>query len=104
MFFCDFRYFLAEIEGLEQKSDSEVEEGLLMLLDSDLPALEMNFSELQKSKWRALNSGEKYTSRAFQQCIIVHTLFKFKRCKLAFNASSMLHSGVKRQKHITNQS
>ena len=55
MFFCDFRYFLAEIEGLEQKSDSEVEEGLLMLLESDLPALEMNFLELQNSNWRALN-------------------------------------------------
>ena len=26
MFFCDFRYFLAEIEGPEQKSDSEVKE------------------------------------------------------------------------------
>ena len=25
MFFCDFRYFLAEIEGPEQKSDSETE-------------------------------------------------------------------------------
>ena len=25
MFFCDFRYFLAEIEGPEQKSDSEAE-------------------------------------------------------------------------------
>ena len=55
MFFCDFRYFLAEIEGLEQKSDSEVEEGLLMLLDSDLPALEMDFLELKESNWRALN-------------------------------------------------
>ena len=55
MFFCDFRYFLAEIEGLEQKSDSEVEEGLLMLLDSDLPTLEMDFPELQKPKWRTLN-------------------------------------------------
>ena len=55
MFFCDFIYFLAEIEGLEQKSDSEVEEGLQMLLDSDLPALKVNFLELQKSKWRALN-------------------------------------------------
>ena len=55
MFFCDFRYFLAEIEGLEQKSDSEVEEGLLMLLDSDLPALKMDFLELQNSKWRASN-------------------------------------------------
>ena len=43
MFFYDFRYFLAEIEGLEQKSDSEVEEGLLMLLDSDLPALKVVF-------------------------------------------------------------
>ena len=39
MFFCDFRYFLAEIEGAEQKSDSEAEKGLHMLLDSDLPAL-----------------------------------------------------------------
>ena len=47
MFFCDFRYFLAEIEGLEQKSDSEAEEGLQMLLDSDLPELKMNFLELQ---------------------------------------------------------
>ena len=55
MFFCDFRYFLAEIEGLEQKSDSEVEEGQLMLLDSDLPALEVDFLELQKPNWRALN-------------------------------------------------
>ncbi|KAL4365923.1 hypothetical protein AHAS_Ahas07G0154600 [Arachis hypogaea] len=43
-------YFLAEIEGPEQKSDSEAEKGLLMLLDSDLPALEMDFLELQKSK------------------------------------------------------
>ena len=55
MFFCDFRYFLAEIEGLELKSDSEVEEGLLMLLDSDLPALKVDFLELQKPNWRALN-------------------------------------------------
>ena len=59
MFFCDFRYFLAEIEGLEQKSDLEVEEGLLMLLDSDLPALEVDFLELQKPNWRALNGVEK---------------------------------------------
>ena len=55
MFFCDFRYFLAEIEGLEQKSDSEAEEGLQMLLDSDLPALGMDFLELQESNWRTLN-------------------------------------------------
>ena len=55
MFFYDFRYFLAEIEGLEQKSDSEVEEGLLMLLDSDLPALKVDFLELKNSKWRAFN-------------------------------------------------
>ena len=74
MFFCDFRYFLAEIEGLEQKSDSEVEEGLQMLLDSDLPALKMDFLELQNTKWRALNCVGNSTSRAFQQYIIVHTL------------------------------
>ena len=55
MFFCDFRYFFAEIEGPEQKSDSEAEKGLQMLLDSDLPALEMELMELQNSKWRALN-------------------------------------------------
>ena len=55
MFFCDFRYFLAEIEGLEQKSYSEAEEGLQMLLDSDLPALKVDFLELQAFKWRALN-------------------------------------------------
>ena len=47
MFFCDFRYFLTEIEGLEQKSDSEAEEGLQMLLDSDLLALKVNFLKLQ---------------------------------------------------------
>ena len=56
MCFCDFRYFLAEIEGLEQKSDSEVEEGLLMLLDSDLPALKVDFMELHNLKWHASNS------------------------------------------------
>ena len=55
MFFCDFRYFLAEIEGLEQKSDSEVEEALQMLLDSDLPALKVDFLELHNSKWCTLN-------------------------------------------------
>ena len=55
MFFCDFRYFLAEIEGLEQKSDSEVEEGLQMLLDSDLPSRKVDFLELQDSEWHALN-------------------------------------------------
>ena len=75
MFFCDFRYFLAEIEGLEQKSDLEVEEGLLMLLDSDLPALKVDFLELQNSKWHASNGVGKLTSRAFQQYIILHTLF-----------------------------
>ena len=76
MFFCDFRYFLAEIEGLEQKSDSEVEEGLLMLLDSDLPALKVDFLELQNSKWRASNFVGNLTSRAFHQYIIVHTFLK----------------------------
>ena len=55
MFFCDFRYFLAEIEGPEQKSDSEAEKGLQMLLDSDPSALKVDFLELQKPNWRALN-------------------------------------------------
>ena len=55
MFFYDFRYFLAEIEGAKQKSDLEAEKGLQMLLDSDLPALEMDFLELQESNWRTLN-------------------------------------------------
>ena len=55
MFFCDFRYFLAEIEGLEQKSDLEVEEGLQMLLDSDLSALKVYFLKLENSNWRASN-------------------------------------------------
>ncbi|QHO28237.1 AMP deaminase [Arachis hypogaea] len=49
------RYFLAEIEGPEQKSDSEADKGLLMLLDSDLLSFEVDFMELQNSKWRALN-------------------------------------------------
>ena len=78
MFFCDFRYFLAEIEGLEQKSDLEVEEGLQILLTSDLSALKVDFLELQNSKWCALNCIEKYTSRAFQKYIIVHTLPEFR--------------------------
>ena len=55
MFFCDFRYFLAEIEGPEQKSDSEAGKGLQMLLDSNLPILEVDFLELQNFKWRAPN-------------------------------------------------
>ena len=55
MFFYDFRYFLAEIEIPEQKSDSEAEKGLQMLLDSNLPALEVDFLELQKPNWHALN-------------------------------------------------
>ena len=55
MFFYDFRYFLTGIEGPEQKSDSEADKGLQMLLDSDLPALEVDFLELQNSKWRASN-------------------------------------------------
>ena len=59
MFFCDFRYFLAEIEGPEQNSDKKADKGLLMLLDSDLPALEMDFLELQNSKWRSLNGVRK---------------------------------------------
>ncbi|QHO19712.1 uncharacterized protein DS421_11g331400 [Arachis hypogaea] len=45
----------AIMKGLEQKADSEVEEGLLMLLDSDLPALKVDFLELQNSKWRSSN-------------------------------------------------
>ena len=59
MFFCDFRYFLAEIEGPEQKFDSEAKKGLQVLLDSDLPTLEIDFLELQKPNWRALNCVEK---------------------------------------------
>ena len=58
MFFYNFRYFLDEIEGPEQKFDSEAEKGLQMLLDSDPPALEMDFLELQKSNWLALNYVE----------------------------------------------
>ena len=48
MLFRNFRYFLAEIEGLEQKSDSEAEKGLQMLLDPNLPALKVDFLELYK--------------------------------------------------------
>ena len=59
MFFCDFRYFLAEIEGPEQKSDSEAKKGLQMLLDSDLPALKVNFLELKKPNWCTLNCVER---------------------------------------------
>ena len=50
---------MAEVKGPEQKSDSEVKKGLQMLLDSDLPALEVDFLELQESKWRALNFFQK---------------------------------------------
>ena len=59
MFFCDFRYFLAEIVGPEQNSDKKADKGLLMLLDSDLPALEVDFLELQKPNWYALNCVKK---------------------------------------------
>ena len=55
MIFCDFKYFLAEIEGPEQKSDSDAEKALQMLLDSDLPALEVDFLKLQKPNWCAFN-------------------------------------------------
>jgi len=55
VFFYDFRYFLAEIEGPEQKSNLEAEKGLQMLLDSDLPALKVDFLELKKPNWHALN-------------------------------------------------
>ena len=55
MFFCNFKYFLAEIEGPEQKSDSKVEKGLQMLLDSDPLVLEIDFLEIQKPNWCALN-------------------------------------------------
>ena len=55
MFLCNFRYFLAEIEGPEQKSDLEAEKGLQMLLDSDPPALEVDFLELLNPNWCALN-------------------------------------------------
>ncbi|KAL4337365.1 hypothetical protein AHAS_Ahas12G0102900 [Arachis hypogaea] len=48
-------YFLAKIEEPEQKSNSEAEKGLQMLLDSDLLALEVVFLELQKPNWCALN-------------------------------------------------
>ncbi|QHO16249.1 uncharacterized protein DS421_10g302000 [Arachis hypogaea] len=46
-------------KGPEQNSDKKVNKGLLMLLESDLPALEMDFMELQNFKWRALNGVEK---------------------------------------------
>ena len=82
------------------KNLSQAEKGLLMLLDPDLPALEMDFLELQESKWRALNGFGKQTSRAFQQYIIVYTLYKDRRRNLALNAKYMLLSGVKRQKHV----
>ena len=55
MFFCDFKYFLDEIEGPEQNSDKKADKGLLMLLESDLPALEMDFLELQNSNWLSRN-------------------------------------------------
>ena len=50
MFLDNFKYFLAEIEELEQKSDSETEKALQMLSGSNLLALERAFLELQKSK------------------------------------------------------
>lgn len=78
MFYGDFRYFLAEVKELEQKSDSEVEKGMQMLSRSDLCALEGAFLELQKSTWHALNNYRKLTSRAFQKYIIGHTFLEMK--------------------------
>ncbi|QHN77449.1 Photosystem I P700 chlorophyll a apoprotein [Arachis hypogaea] len=46
-------------EGPEQKSDSEAEKGLQMLLDSDPPAFELAFLELQKPNWRNLTCVRK---------------------------------------------
>ena len=71
-----------------------------MLLESDLPSLKMDFLELHNSNWRVLNGVGKWTSRAFQQYIIVHTLFGDWRRNLALNAKYMLLSGVKRQKNV----
>ncbi|QHN82563.1 uncharacterized protein DS421_20g696950 [Arachis hypogaea] len=56
---CLDLYFLAGIEGPEQKFDSEAEKGLQMLLDSDLPALEVDCLELQKPNWCTLNCVRK---------------------------------------------
>ncbi|QHO56879.1 uncharacterized protein DS421_3g77500 [Arachis hypogaea] len=42
-------------QGFEQNSEKRLTKGLLMLLESDLPALEIDFLDLQNSKWRALN-------------------------------------------------
>ncbi|QHO49538.1 uncharacterized protein [Arachis hypogaea] len=75
------RYFLAEIEELEQKSNSKTEKALQMLSKSDLLALGRAFQELQKSKWSALNGYKKLTSRAFHQCIIVYNLLRIERPK-----------------------
>ncbi|QHN82316.1 uncharacterized protein DS421_20g694760 [Arachis hypogaea] len=83
--FVDFdfvrRYFLAEIEELEQKSDSETEKVLQMLSGSDLRAFERAFLELHKSKWSSLNGYGKLTSSAFQQYIIAHTFLGIRRPK-----------------------
>ena len=46
----NFRYFLAEIEELEQKSDSETEKALQMMSKFDLPAIGRDFLELKKFK------------------------------------------------------
>ena len=86
--------------GIWAKLWRRLTKGLLMLLESDLPALEMDFLELQNFKWCALNCVGKYTSRAFQQYIIVYTLRKDRGRNLALNAKFMLLSGVKRQKNV----
>ena len=99
MFFCNFRYFLAEIEGLEQKSDSEAEEGLQMLLDSDLPALEMDFLESSIQDFSKI-----YNSLYFSLVLTMQTGVQTPTsCPiLELNARNRLQSRVKRQKQVTN--
>ncbi|XP_072064129.1 uncharacterized protein [Arachis hypogaea] len=47
-------FFWLKLKELN-KNLIQAEKGLLMLLDSDLPALKVDFRELQNSKWRASN-------------------------------------------------
>ncbi|QHO28976.1 uncharacterized protein DS421_7g221290 [Arachis hypogaea] len=79
VFLGNFKYFLAKIEELKQKSDSKTEKALQMLSISDLPKFVRAFLELHKSKFSALNGYRKLTSRAFQQYIIFHTLLRIRR-------------------------
>ena len=75
MFFCDFRNFLAEIEGPEQKSDSEAEKGCRWVTRSGFSgAPEAQLTRSQR-RWKVdiLGFPKIYDSPYFAQDLMAQT-------------------------------